>query len=188
MLKSGLNNCWSTPIYKTNISKEECESLIQSVMMYENVDKPQSDFDKTTLTDSIPLLGKLAQEKYSEFFKNSFDLNLEDFDYEFKSWLTGSKGNYFMDLHNHSGAPWVAVFYILAEEKDKGGDFVAYDPRANANRGFTEEFKFMFKPVEFIPKTGDVVIMPGFVYHAVRPYESNLRLAIPVDLFIQDQD
>ena len=186
MLKSGLNNCWATPIYKTSITKEDCESLIQSVMIYENVDKPQSDFDSTTLTETIPLLKKVAKEKYTEFFKTAFDIDIEDLDYEFKSWLTGSKGKYSMELHNHSGAPWVAVFYILAEETDKGGEFIAYDPRSNANRGFSDEFKFMFNPIDFLPKTGDVIIMPGFVYHAVRLYDSSLRLAIPVDLFIQD--
>lgn len=187
MLKLGVNNCWATPIYKTSITKEQCDSLIQSVMLCEDIDKPQSDFSDSTLTDRIPLLKQVAYEKYSEFFKTAFDLNLKDFNYEFKSWLTGSKGNYYMDLHNHSGAPWVAVFYILSEETDKGGDFVAYDPRANANRGFTDKFKFMFNPIEFIPTTGDVVIMPGFVYHSVRPYNSSLRLAIPVDLFIEDE-
>lgn len=186
MLKSGVNNCWTTPIYKTSITKEQCDSLIQSVMLCEDIGKPQNEFSKRTLTDRIPLLKEVAYEKYSEFFKNAFNLKLDDFDYEFVSWLTGSKEKYFMDLHNHSGASWVAVFYVLSEETDKGGDFVAYDPRANANRGYTKEFKFMFKPIEFIPKTGDVVIMPGFVYHAVRPYDSSLRLAIPVDLFIEE--
>lgn len=186
MLKSGVNNCWTTPIYKTSITKEQCDSLVQSVMMYEDIDKPQSEFDKDSLTDRIPLLEEIAYEKYSEFFKNVLNMNLKDFDYKFKSWLVGSKGSYSMDLHNHSGAPWVAVFYILAEEKDKGGNFVAYDPRINANRGFSEEFKYMFNPIEFIPQTGDVIILPGFVYHGVKPYESSLRLALPVDLFLED--
>ena len=62
MLKSGLNNCWATPIYKTSISDEQCQELIQQVMMYQNIDKPQSDFDSTSLTDSIPLLKELAYE------------------------------------------------------------------------------------------------------------------------------
>jgi hypothetical protein len=186
MLKSGLNNCWSTPIYKTSISKNDCDKLIESVMLYENIDNPQSDFNDTSLTDSIPLLEKLAYEKYKEFFLTAFNMDIDDFNFKFKSWLTGSRGNYYMDLHNHSGSPWVAVFYILSEEADKGGEFVAYDPRANANRGFNKEFKFMFEPIEFLPKTGDVIIMPGFVYHAVRVYQSTLRLAIPVDLFIQE--
>ena len=44
----------------------------------------------------------------------------------------------------------------------------------------------MFEPIEFLPQTGDVIIMPGFVYHAVRNYTSSLRLALPVDLFIED--
>lgn len=186
MLKSGLNNCWATPIYKTSISDEQCQELIQQVMMYQNIDKPQSDFDSTSLTDSIPLLKELAYEKYKEFFSVTFDYDIDEFNFKFKSWLTGSKGNYYMDLHNHSGSPWVAVFYVLAEETDKGGDFVAYDPRVNANRGFHDKFKHMFEPIEFLPQTGDVIIMPGFVYHAVRNYTSSLRLALPVDLFIED--
>jgi hypothetical protein len=186
MLKSGLNNCWSTPIYKTSITKDQCDQLIQSIMTYQNIDKPQSDFDSSSLTESIPLLYDVAYEKYKEFFSCAFDFNIDDFNFKFKSWLTGSKGKYFMDLHNHSGSPWVAVFYILAEETDKGGEFIAYDPRANANRGFHEKFKHMFQPIDFLPKTGDVIIMPGFVYHAVRAYSSSLRLALPVDLFIED--
>lgn len=183
MLKSGINNFWATPIYKTSITKEQCESLIQSVMLYENIDTPQSDFnDDISLTQTIPLLHDIAYEKYKEFFSTAFNLDIDDFNFNFKSWLTGSKDKYYMDLHNHAGSPWVAVIYILAEETEEGGEVVAYDPRANANRGFSKEFKFMFEPVEFLPQTGDVIIMPGFVYHAVRVYDSNLRLAIPVDL------
>ena len=187
MLKSGLNNCWATPIYKTSITEDECASLLTQVMETENINIPQSDFSDGSLTDRIPLLKTLAEIKYTEFFKDALEMDLEDFSYDVKSWLTGSTNGYNMDIHNHSGAQFAAVFYLLAEEKDAGGQLVMYDPRVNANRGFdSNKFRHFFSPIEHTPSTGDVLIMPGYVYHSVRQYHSSLRMAVPVDIFIKD--
>lgn len=193
MLKSGLNNCWPTPIYKTSITSDECNALVNEIMIGENISAPQSDYDSASLTDKVPLLKTIAQQKYTEFFKEVLDLDLANFDYDLKSWLTGSTdgfagkaGGYSMDIHNHSGAPFVSVIYLLAEEQNQGGELVMYDPRTNANRGFNSEFQHMFSPIEHMPQSGDVLIMPGYVYHSVRQYYSSLRLAVPVDIFIKD--
>jgi hypothetical protein len=186
MLKLGLNNCWATPIYKTSITEDECSTLVNEIMLSENITKPQSDYDSNSLTDRVPLLKTIAQQKYAEFFKEVLNLDLVNFKYHLKSWLTGSMGGYSMDLHNHSGAPFVSVIYLLAEEQDKGGQLVMHDPRTNANRGFNSEFQHLFSPIEHTPKSGDVLIFPGYVYHSVRQFHSSLRLAVPVDLFIED--
>ena len=186
MLKSGLNNCWATPIYKTSITKDECSTLVNQIMETENISTPQSDFSEGSLTDRIPLLKTLAEIKYTEFFRDALEMDLEDFSYDLKSWLTGSTNGYNMDIHNHSGAQFAAVFYLLAEEQDQGGELVIHDPRNNANRGFGSKFKHFFNPIEHTPSTGDVLIMPGYVYHSVRPYHSSLRMAVPVDIFIKD--
>ena len=186
MLKLGVNNSWATPIYKTSITQDECTSLLNEVMKTENIVKPQSDFSDGSLTDRIPLLKTLADVKYTEFFKEALGMDLNDFEYDFKSWLTGSTNGYNMDIHNHSGAPFAAVFYLLAEEQDQGGELVMYDPRTNANRGFHSKFKHFFSPIEYTPTTGDVLIMPGYVYHSVRQFYSSLRMAVPVDIFFQD--
>ncbi len=185
-LKSGLNYNWSTPIYKTSINCVELSSLLNQVMNTENVSTPQSDFNDGSLTDRIPLLKTLAEIKYTEFFKDALGMDLKDFDYGFKSWLTGSKNGYSMDIHNHSGAQFAAVFYLLAEEQDQGGELVIHDPRNNANRGFGSRLQHLFNPIEYIPTSGDVIIMPGYVYHSVRQFHSSLRLAVPVDMFIKD--
>jgi len=185
MLKSGLNNCWATPIYKTSITKDECSTLVNQIMATENIAAPQSDFSDGSLTDRIPLLKTLANIKYTEFFKEALEMDLNDFKYDFKSWLTGSTGGYSMDLHNHSGAPFVSVFYLLAEEQDQGGELVMHDPRTNANRGFNSDFQNLFSPIEHTPQSGDVLIFPGYVYHSVRRFNSKLRLAVPVDIFFQ---
>ena len=73
------------------------------------------------------------------------------------------------------------------EEQDQGGELVIHDPRVNANRGFDlNKFKHFFSPIEHTPSTGDVLIMPGYVYHSVRQFHSSLRMAVPVDIFIKD--
>ena len=64
-----------------------------------------------------------------------------------------------MDIHNHSGAPFVSVIYLLAEEQDQGGQLVMYDPRTNANRGFATELQHLFSPIEHTPQSGDVLIL-----------------------------
>tara|TARA_B100001057_G_scaffold501300_1_gene623546 strand:+ start:35625 stop:36197 length:573 start_codon:yes stop_codon:yes gene_type:complete len=187
MLKSGINQCWSTPIYKTQITLDQCEELVQEILLSTNIMKPQAEYDSGSLTDKIPLLKDLAIEKYSEFFKEVFSIDLNDMSYEFSSWLTGSQKGYSMNIHNHSGAQFAAVFYVLSDDIDKGGELVSYDPRANANRGYFGKTAEMFKPIEYAPKTGDVIIMPGYVYHLVKTYHSNLRLAVPVDIFIKQK-
>ena len=98
MLKSGLNNSWATPIYKTSITQDDCTSLLNEIMKTENIVKPQSDFSDGSLTDRIPLLKTLADIKYAEFFKEALEMDLNDFEYDFKSWLTGSTNGYNMDI------------------------------------------------------------------------------------------
>ena len=186
MLKSGVNNCWATPIYKTSITSDECSTLVNEIMAGENIAAPQSDYDFSALTERVPLLKTIAQQKYTEYFKEVLDLDLENFDYHLKSWLTGSMGGYSMDLHNHSGAPFVSVIYLLAEEQDQGGQLVMQDPRTNANRGFATELQYLFSSIEHTPQSGDVLIFPGYVYHSVRQFNSTLRLAVPVDIFFKD--
>ena len=89
-----------------------------------------------------------------------------------------------MQIHNHSGAHLSGVFYILSEEQGAGGDLVLHDPRSNANRGYDEHFNPMFARNSVIPETGDFMIFPSFTYHHVNPYFSQMRICVPVDLYL----
>lgn len=186
-LDQGVNNLYPTPVYLSTISKEDCESLLTSVMQNEIVSSP-SDDDSSEIVKNIPKLKQLATEKFSEYLRLVYDMDLNDYHFKFKAWLTGSMGGYSMETHNHAGSPFVAVFYVMCEHTDKGGELVLTDPRTNANRGYTLEFQPQFQPTVHMPKTGDVIIFPGFLYHHVRRYDATLRLAIPVDLFLYDDD
>lgn len=180
-LNSGLNNAWTTPIYKTSIDLDTCKELSFDILTKENIGIPQPDWD-TNLIECIPLLKKVATEKFSDFFTDVYDLDLSEFKFKLNAWLTGSRYGYNMSTHNHSGSHFVSIIYVMAEESNSGGEIILQDPRANANRGYLNPFIKDFSPIEFVPKTGDMLIFPSYVYHSVNIYRSKLRLAIPVDI------
>ncbi len=72
----------------------------------------------------------------------------------------GKKGNY-IATHNHKNSHFTAVLYVDVPD----GDLVLYDPRSNANRGYPPELEHMFEPVRFLPKNGDLILIPSFVFH-----------------------
>jgi len=184
MLNAGTNLLWPTPVFKTSIDSERCEQLVSDLMLTQNISNPSGD-TASNLIDN-PLLADIAKEKYSEFFDSVYGIDIDSLKYEFNAWLTRTSGGYGMETHNHTGAQFVSVFYILSEEASEGGEIVLQDPRFNANRGFHGVFMSDFKSMVHSPKTGDVLIFPGYVYHFVRQYTSQLRLAIPVDIFIKE--
>ena len=186
-LEYGLNWLYPTPVHLSKISEADCAELLTTCFKYENAAAPENS-DKSDLIRHSPLLRKLATEKFDEYLKTVFDVSLHDYHYKLKAWMTGSRDGYSMDTHNHSGSPFVSVFYVLSEQKNAGGELVLTDPRVNANRGYQNEFIRPFDPTVFMPDTGDVVIFPGYLYHHVRRFDSKLRIAIPVDLFLVDGD
>lgn len=178
-----MNLAWPTQIYKTSINSDICGQIATQILSIEDVLKPQGDWT-SNLIDRIPLLKEVATEKYTLFFQDVYDFDLNSIEFSLKAWLTGTTSGYNMATHNHSGSQYVSVFYIMAEEETSGGELVLQDPRFNANRGFMKPFIDDFLPIEHLPKTGDVLIFPGYVYHYVKQYSSQLRLAIPVDIFL----
>jgi len=124
-------------------------------------------------------------EKFNEYTEKLFDHKLNINKCKFKAWSVNGASDYNLGFHNHSGAQLSAVFYFLVEHSNRtGGKIRFHDPRFNANRGMTEPFKFRHDDVEFLPRTGDFVIFPSYLYHSVSPFNGNIRLILPVDMFM----
>ena len=128
---------------------------------------------------------KVALPLFDNFLKDSLGKDISCWkDFKLKGWLTGTGKNYSSIPHNHKGASLSAVFYIFCEEIDRGGEIYFTDPRQNSNRGYDNQFSSWFESLSFTPKSGDVVIFPSFLYHYVATYRGNIRIAMPVDLFL----
>jgi len=185
-----IKQLWSTPILQRKMNDFLREELINRLMQDYDIFNPPSDYSKINVLDNQAteiqqfLYGEVLPS-FEEFCDLSLNKTLSDWTgYRVNGWLTGSSKDYSMQLHNHSGSQFSAVFYLLCEEQEMGGEIVFTDPRQNANRGYDSKFSNWFEPLKITPKSGDILVFPSYLYHTVLTYHSNLRLAMPVDCFL----
>lgn len=190
MLNLGINNLWSTPVYLGEIEdKNLLDDACQSIFLNVNLEVPISDFQEfDILNDGCEKMKQFRDEIVWPAFDNylkQLDVELKSFKKRrLKSWIAGSRTGYMIPTHNHAGASISAVFYLMAEEKKLGGEIILIDPRFNANRGYLPEFDSLFSNTTFLPSSGKYLMFPSFLYHNTIPFTGNLRLAMPVDLFL----
>lgn len=188
-MELGLNSFWSTQVlYKKFSDTSLLAELINFAITNKSLSANSEVFGrKGILNFNDPLIEKFKNSEIVpavQDYLKIHNVDIGNYEMMFKGWITGSSNYYSAGYHNHSGAALSSVFYICCEEKDAGGEIIFHDPRTNANRGYIENFNHLFKPVEFVPQTGDILVFPSFLYHQVNTYFSKLRLAIPVDMFL----
>jgi hypothetical protein len=189
-MNKGIHSLWSNPVIINSINnKEILENFTSSIFENSNLDMPFSEMQDTCIFENGPETFKQFRDEIVlpafEEYLDSIGIDKNKFPKrKVKSWITGSKKGYMISPHNHSGASLSGIFYILNEEKNKGGELVLQDPRNNANRGYKEEFKFLFEDKKYMPSSGEYIIFPSYIYHYTLPFNGALRLAVPVDLFL----
>lgn len=190
-MNKGLNNLWATPMMYDSMNNEQlrnevCNYLFQN----ENSFSASEEFGETDiLNDGSEVLDRFKNQivlpAFDNYLQQTIGKSISDWgDHRLKGWLTRVNKDYSLAYHNHSGAQVSAVFYLMAEELQSGGTIVFTDPRQNANRGYDDKFSQMFKHAVIQPKSGDFVVFPSFLYHYVTTYQSCLRIAMPIDLFL----
>ena len=190
MLKLGMNELWPTPVYKGEIEdKALLERLLQSTFVNVDLDKPSSDFQSFDIlsdgpTEFVEFRDEVVYPAFTDYMDTlGYDINDFD-DAHVRSWITGVRNGYMIPIHNHSGASFSAVFYLLCESMNEGGELVMVDPRTNANRGYKDQFKPMFANKTYLPKSGEFIIFPSYLYHHTIAFTGNMRIAMPVDLYL----
>jgi hypothetical protein len=189
-MNKGMNHLWPTKLLYESIKDSSLlDSVVQEIFSKYDMNNPPSDYYGGLFDDCGPAMLQFKKQvvipTFEKYLKEAHNSTLADYkEYNFKSWITGTGKGYNMIYHNHSGAAFSAVFYLLAEDTRSGGDIVFSDPRHNANRGYAGALTKEFENVFHTPATGDIVVFPSFLYHYVNPYYSNLRIAMPVDLFL----
>jgi hypothetical protein len=189
-LDYGMNELWSTPVYRGQVEDTNLlERLLQSTFLNVDLDKPAGDFQSyDVLSDGpkefVEFREQVVYPAFSDYMKN-IGFNIDEFsDARIRSWITGVRNGYMIPIHNHSGASFSAVFYLLCESMNEGGELVMMDPRTNANRGYKDQFKTMFANETYLPRSGEFIIFPSYLYHHTIAYTGNMRIALPVDLFL----
>lgn len=119
-------------------------------------------------------------ERYAEFLKTHYELDLKEFKYNIRDWKTTPESGYWLAPHNHGHSHFTSVYYKYVS--GEGGELILHDPRTNANRGFPQEFGKHFAPFVIEPKTGMTIVFPSYVYHTAAPFRGIVREAIVTEI------
>ena len=184
-----ISEYWPTSIGHVNIKNEK---LLEHIILSYNFSevnalgmnpKGENIFDSDKSKVMIEFQ-KTVKTHLSHYIKSIYNCTPKKL--KLVGWLTGNMQGYSLMEHNHNGAQFTATYYALAESKNKGGEIHFSDPRTNANRGYSSEYTHIYKPVKHEPVTGDLLIFPGFLYHYVSAYHQNNRIALTIDVFIEE--
>jgi hypothetical protein len=184
-----IGQLWATPFMRTKAPADLIEEVATNILLeYDITNMPEQFGSVNVLESENPVLQRFKNElvypTFNTFLQETLNKSIEDWGgHRMKGWVA-SYNNSGLAYHNHRGSQLSAVFYVMCEETDMGGEITFTDPRQNSNRGYDESFMPWFEHLSLVPKTGDVVVFPSFLYHYVSTYKSNIRLAIPVDLFL----
>jgi hypothetical protein len=189
MLNDGFNDLWPTTVYLGKIEKDINNQLCEKLFSEVDFEDVLTNFQKLDILNEGSEIFKTFRDTivWPTFinYLNKIDIDINDFpDRRLRSWITGAFNGYMIPIHNHNGSVLSAVFYIMCEESNRGGELVLLDSRINANRGYKDQFKKLFENKIYTPKSAEYLIFPSHVYHHTIPFSGNIRLAIPVDLFL----
>lgn len=177
---------WPTAIGQVNF---EQPGLLEYLLTTYDL-KNMNDRDTNILDSSSDIIKSFRDSIYtylSDYILTTSNVNSKKYNIRLKGWVTGNTRGYSMIEHNHSGAQFSMVYYPLCETENVGGEIHFTDPRTNANRGFPPEFHPLYTPIQIQPKSGDLIIFPSFLYHYVSAYHQQNRIAIPIDIFLEDR-
>lgn len=185
-----IQNLWSTPVLTDSMDTSARDNFLNMLLTKYDISTPPSDFGQVNiLNDDCDEVNEFKQKviypAFNNFLQQTLGKQIEDWEsHRLHGWITGSGKDYSINFHNHRGAQISAVFYLMCQE-NLGGKITFTDPRMNSNRGYDESFLQWFNHLTIEPKSGDIVVFPSFLYHFVGTYQGNIRLAMPVDLFLR---
>src|SRR5262245_4277569 len=100
------------------------------------------------------------------------------------AWANINRRNHGNEFHTHPGAYWSGTYYVddggIGDDHALGGEFEMQDPRGVAPAMYAPRLGFAVPggqsagASELIhPKSGQMVLFPSWLLHAVRPYHGD---------------
>jgi uncharacterized protein (TIGR02466 family) len=173
-----IDQLWPTPIGIIELPEYQkyCVEL-QAQILSEHL-KNQNKLDGSTHNvwnwkiESVNWLRRHMTE-FTSHFLSAQGLDIENPDqYWGRGWanvLKNETDHIYQPVHAHHEADLFTVFYVNAGESDQvSGSLVMHDSR-NLNNTHILNRK---NKVTIVPKTGHLLIAPGYIWHEVSPYLS----------------
>ncbi len=178
-------NLFSTPFLHLKMNATFQEQMVQFFQIHTKVGNVKAKYNDSHLFDQFGEKEemKLFKSEAYSILRLYVGVEAAALVTSERAWLCGSGPHYQIQSHNHANSVVSTIFYFKA---DFGRDLIFYDPRFNANRGYAEEYdkSFHFSEFRFNPQSGDIVVFPSYLYHAVPShFGSGDRIAVALDFF-----
>ena len=172
-----------TPVYIQEVSNavELNQYLEQKILQWSQQDKGVS---KTNAGGWHSTTDMNRKEEYNVLTKELFNMQEEIFKKELLAqkpvlgnmWANINYPGNFNRPHLHPNALFSGVYWIKAPEKS--GDLMLYEPRQGAqctmpNRKEGKLPPELWREVHYTPRAGTIVMFPAWLWHEVRPNQSN---------------
>jgi len=106
------------------------------------------------------------------------------------AWANVNRKGHGNEFHTHPGAYWSGTYYVddggIGDDHALGGEFEIQDPRGVAPAMYAPHLGFAVPGGQsagaselIFPKTGQLILFPSWLQHAVRPYRGE-RVRISV--------
>ena len=178
-----------TPVYIQEVSNavELNQYLEQKILQWSQQDKGVS---KTNAGGWHSTTDMNQKEEYNVLTKELFAMQDKIFKKELLTQKPGL-GNMWANInypgnfnrpHLHPNALFSGVYWIKAPEKS--GDLMLYEPRQGAqctmpNRKEGKLPPELWREVHYTPRAGTIVMFPAWLWHEVRPNQSNdIRISV----------
>ena len=123
-----------------------------------------------------------APQEFIKLISENIKNVLDDMNWDNKSqipkitsmWAIINKQNSFNERHHHGNSALSAAYYVRANEES--GDIVFYDPRPAFTFSHPENSEINNlngQTKSITPKSGMLVLFPGYLEHSVQPSRSN---------------
>jgi uncharacterized protein (TIGR02466 family) len=115
-----------------------------------------------------------------------------DFPWKVNAWANVNRAGDTNDMHTHAGSYWSGVYYVDDGGVDMGGAFEMMDPRGVTPIMYAPIVRIGIKGCltaggseTFQPRTGNMVLFPAWLFHAVQPYKGDgVRISVAFNLSI----
>jgi uncharacterized protein (TIGR02466 family) len=112
------------------------------------------------------------------------------FAWKMNAWANINRSGNTNDMHTHAGAYWSGVYYVDDGGVEVGGALELMDPRGVTPMMYAPLVRMGIKGCltaggseTFQPKTGNMVLFPAWLFHAVQPYLGDgVRISVAFNL------
>ena len=113
-----------------------------------------------------------------------------EFPWKINAWANINRAGNTNDMHTHAGSYWSGVYYVDDGGVEVGGALELMDPRGVLPMMYAPLVRIGIKGCltagaseTFQPKTGNMVLFPAWLFHAVQPYLGDgVRISVAFNL------